>query len=336
MHQRLSASRRHYARQLLHKHMKISHRRHTGRVLPHEYTSYLPLAVLLIFVGLLLTVSTVSAAGSDPPPQAGSIGLTGTMPEKPPTTAAQIDSPTNNQHFNASPVAVTGTCPKDTLVEIFKNDIFAGSAPCNDNGTFSLDIDLLIGNNNLIARVFDVLNQQGPDSNPVTTFYDALPPQTSSLAPLNFASDQLILNTDAIYRGIFPGQPMTIPVSIIGGVPPYAVNIQWGDSTNSIVPRNNNVTFNVNHTYTRPGTFQITLQGTDSQGRVAFLEVAAIVNGQPSLASSGSTTPTSVNALLVIWPLYAIAATMVASFWLGERREKHILSNPNLTLHPQA
>ena len=336
MQHRLPPSRRHRARQAIHTHLKISHRRHTGRLLAHEYTSYLPLALLLILVGVLLTVSTVSAAPGDPPPQSGSIGLSGTMPETPPTTAAQITSPGNQQHFSASPVTVTGTCPKNTLVEIFKNDIFAGSVPCTDSGGFTMQVDLLIGNNTLIARVYDVLSQPGPDSNPVTTFYDALPPQTSSLAPLNFANDQLILNTDAIYRGIFPGQPLTIPIGIIGGVPPYAVNIQWGDATNKIVPRNNNVTFNVDHTYSKPGTFQITLQGTDAQGRIAFLQVAAIVNGQPNTATTATTTKTPGNALLVVWPLFAVAATMVISFWLGERREKQLLSNPNLTLHPQA
>lgn len=337
MQQRLKSGRRHRTRRLIHEHMKISHRRHTGRLLPHEYTSYLPLAILLIVVGLLLTVSTVSAAPGDPPPQAGSIGLTGTMPAKPPTTGATITSPGEQQHFSASPVTVTGTCPPGTIVELYKSDIFAGSTPCTDNGTFSMTVDLLIGQNNLVAKVFDALNQPGPDSKTVTTYYDALPPQTSSLAPINFSASQLILNTDAVYRGIFPGQTLSIPVSIIGGTPPYAINVQWGDSSNKIVPRNNNVTFSVDHVYNKPGTFQITLQGTDAQGRIAFLTVAAIVNGQPGpLVASTTPTKTTPSQLLVLWPLFAIAATMVASFWLGERREKRILASPHLTVHSSA
>lgn len=312
---------------------KIIHRRHTGRLRPHEYTSYLPLALLLLIVGLALTVSSVIALS--PPPQAGSIGLTGTMPGPPPTVAATIKAPTDQQHFSATPVTITGTCPKGTLVEVYKNDIFAGSTTCSDGGTYTLDVDLLIGKNALIARVYDALNQPGPDSNTVTVFYDALPPQADSLTPLNLGGAQLLLNTDAVYRGSFPGQEFSVPIDILGGVPPYAVNVQWGDSTNKIVPRNDNLTFTVTHSYAKAGTYQITMQGTDSQGRVAFLTVAAIINGQPGVNLVASTSKPSVNELLLLWPLYTSAAAMVISFWLGERREKHILSSPTLKLHPQ-
>lgn len=314
--------------------IKTLHHRHSGRLRPHEYTSYFPLVLLLLLVGIALTVSSVWAL--DPPPQSESVGLSGVMPGPAPTVAASINSPASGQHESASPITVSGTCPKSTLVEIFKNDIFAGSGPCNDNGTFSFEVDLLIGQNTLIARVYDDLNQPGPDSSPVTVFYDALPFQGSSLAPLNFGA-QLLLNTDAVYRGVFPNQELSVPVDIIGGTPPYALNVQWGDSSNNIVPRNDNLTFNVTHTYTKPGVYQITLQASDVQNRTAFLTVAAIVNGQPSVSLVSSTSK-PMNKLLVLWPLYTTALAMVISFWLGERREKHILGgppNPGLRLHPQ-
>jgi len=312
--------------------IKTLHPRHSGRLRPHEYTSYFPLLLLLLLVGVALTVSSVVAL--DPPPQADSVSLSGTMPGPAPTVAATIKSPTNQQHFSTSPVTISGTCPKNTLVELYKNDIFAGSGVCSDAGTFSFDIDMLIGQNTLIARVYDALNQAGPDSNAVTTFYDALPPQADSLAPLGLSGAQLLLNTDAVYRGVFPNQPLTIPIDIIGGSPPYAVNVQWGDSSNKIIPRDDNLTFNTTHTYTKAGVYQITLQGTDGQGRVAFLTVAAIVNGQPGVGLVSSTKP-SPNELLVLWPLYTSAAAMVISFWLGERREKHVLGGPVIHYHPQ-
>jgi hypothetical protein len=312
--------------------LKISPRRHSWHLLPHEYTSYAPLALLLIVVGIALAVSSVSALGPDPPPQASSIGLTGTMPGPPPKTAAVITAPHDGQHVTTSPAAVSGTCPDDTIVEIYKNDIFAGSGPCAQ-GSFSFDIDLLVGNNTLIARDYDALNQAGPDSAAVNVFYDVLPAQAALLAPLNFGGSQLLLNTNAVYRGIFPDQLLNIPLSIIGGVPPYAVNVQWGDSSNKVVPRNDNLTFNVGHTYTKAGTYQVTLQGSDSQGRVAFLTVAAIVNGQPAPIASTSPARATVNQLLVLWPLFAVAVTVVISFWLGERRERHVLAHAPVTIH---
>lgn len=288
----------------------------------------MPLAALLFAVGLLLSVYTVYAAS--PGPQAGSVGLSGIVPGKPPTTGATIDSPKSGTHFATTPVTITGTCPKSTLVELYKNNIFAGSTPCSTDGKYTLDIDLLIGSNVLVARVYDDLNQPGPDSNSVTVFYDALPAQAGPLTSLDFGGAQLLLNTDAVFRGVFPDQEMNMPIDILGGTPPYAINVQWGDSSNKVVPRGNNQSFSVGHTYTKAGTYQVSIQGSDANGRVAFLTVAAIVNGQPS-AISGDTngqptvSSTTMARLLTLWPLYTSMVAIALSFWLGERREKHLL-----------
>ncbi len=304
---------------------KIIHHSHSGKLRPHEFTSYGPLAVLLVLVGVALMISSVQAAS--PPPQAESIGLTGRMPGPPPKTAATITSPTSGQRFTESPITVEGTCPAKTLVEIYKNDIFAGSGTCSDSGTFKFDIDLMYGANTLIAKVYDELNQPGPDSAPVNIFYDASPPQGAPLAGLNFGGPQLLLSTDSVYRGIFPGKELSVPISILGGTPPFALNIQWGDNNNKLIPRDNNTPFKANHTYKKPGNYPITMQATDAVGRVAFLSVVAIVNGQPSGTGISSTVAPPTNKLLALWPLYTSAVAIVISFWLGERREKHILES---------
>jgi len=303
--------------------LKLSHHHHSGRLRPHEHTSYLPLGVLLFVVGFALSAFTVSAAS--PGPESGSVGLTGTVPGKPPTVASTILTPRNQQHFSTSPITVTGTCPANTLVELYKNNIFAGSTICSESGKYSVEIDLLIGQNILISRVYDALNQAGPDSDPVTIFYDALPAQADALTSLDFGS-QLVLGTDAVFRGIFPDDEMNVPIDIIGGAPPYAVNVQWGDSTNKVVSRSDNVGFTTTHIYKKAGNYQVNFQATDAAGHVAFLSVAAIVNGQPDAALAAGTTPTTTaNRLLVLWPLYTSAVAVVASFWFGERREKRVL-----------
>jgi hypothetical protein len=311
-------------------HLKISTNEHSGKLRPHEHTSYLPLAILIFIVGLLLALFSLkpnaNAATPYTGPEAGSIGLTGAMPAKPPQTAATITKPGNGQHFTATPITVSGTCPKDTLVEIYKNDIFAGSTPCESNGTFSVDIDLLFGRNSLKAQVYDVLNQAGPESNNVTVFYDVSFPVAAPTSFFDFSGAQLILNTDAAYRGSFPGQAMNVPITIIGGTPPFAINIEWGDSTNDIVSRSDNSTFNATHTYKKPGTYKITIQGTDSKKLVAYLSVAAIINGNPNVLASTENKP-PVNKLFILWPILAVAATLVFSFWMGEQREKRILGN---------
>lgn len=313
---------------------KLLHHAHSGRLKPHEYTSYGALAALLVVVGVALTICTVAASPTDNTPKSGYVGLTGTMPGPPPKTAATIGSPSNGQHFSTTPITVKGTCPDGTLVEIYKNDIFAGSVPCSTSGTYSVDIDLLVGENKIIARVYNALNEAGPDSQTVTVYYDALPPQASGLSSLNFGGSQMLLNTDAVFRGTFPNQNLTVPIGIIGGSPPYAVNVSWGDTKNSVIPRNDNLTFNAEHVYTKAGTYQITIQATDSQSRTAFLAVAAIVNGQPDTVAA-TTGKSPGNKLLALWPLYTVSVAVVVSFWLGERREKHILVGPVYRTHPQ-
>lgn len=305
--------------------LKLSHHQHSGRLRPHEHTSYVPLAILALIVGFALAAFTVTTTAQSPGPQSGSVGLTGTMPAPPPKTAATINAPSSQQRFSTSPIKVSGSCPTGTLVEIFKNNIFAGSAPCEGNGSYSLEIDLLFGQNILKAIVYDALNQAGPESNSVTVFYDALLPQPAPSSFFDFSGAQLILNTDAAFRGAFPNQKLNVPISVIGGTPPFAVNIQWGDSTNEVLSRSDNSTFNRSHAYKKPGTYKITLQGRDNKNLAAFLTVAAIVNGQPELFASSTPSKPSANKLLVLWPAYAIATTFIISFWLGERREKKIL-----------
>jgi hypothetical protein len=319
--------------------LKIISHQHSGRLRPHEHTSYVPLAFLILVTCVLTAIfsySTLVEAGTPavPGPTSDSVSLTGSVPETPPKVAATITSPRDGQHFSISPVNIAGTCTKGALIEIYKNDIFAGSTPCDDSGKFSFDVDLLYGKNILVAKIFDVLNQAGPDSSPVTVFYDAQPPNTGSITSLNLSGTQLILSTDAVYRGKFPDQMLNVPVSIIGGVAPYAVSVDWGDAGNNVIPRGNTTVFNASHAYKKPGIFKIILKGTDSDQRVAFLQVAAFINGQPSVIAASATNKPSPNWLFLILPLLAVAVTLVASFWLGERREKRILQGTNPVAAP--
>lgn len=314
--------------------LKLSHHRHSGRLRPHEHTSYLPLAFLVLVVGVALALYTLKASADTPytTPGTGSVSLTGTVPSAPPKDGATITSPNDGQHFTSSPITVSGTCPDNDLVEIYKNDIFAGSTPCTSGGTFSIDIDPLFGQNALTAQVYDVLNQAGPVSNTVNIFYDYSLAGAASTSFLDLSGSQFLLDTDAVFRGSFPNQTLNVPITVIGGTPPFAINVEWGDSTNQVIPTASDSTFNASHAYTKPGTYKITIQGTDSKHLAAFLTVAAIINGQPAAAST--TTKTTGNGLFVLWPLFAVAATALVSFWIGERREKKILAANKPAISP--
>lgn len=308
--------------------LKISHHKHTGKLIHRHHTSYLPLALILAATGILLGFSTVMSTttyAQHPGPIGGSIGLSGTVPAHPPTVGAVITSPTNGQHFLQTPITVSGTCPDGLLVEIYKNDIFAGSTFC-DNGKFSLDTDLLYGQNVLIARVYDALDQAGPDSAPVTVFFDSTLGRGLGFTSLDFGSAQMLLSSDAVYRGVFPNKEMAFNLTILGGRAPYALNIDWGDSTTSLVPRGSSGSFSTPHTYKKPGIYYISVKGSDADGRVAFITVAAIVNGQPDpYVAPVTTEAASPSILLTLWPLYLCLFVLVTSFYLGERHEKKVL-----------
>jgi hypothetical protein len=330
----------------MHKRLKLIEHSHSGRLRPTEHTSFVSLYLIIFAVGMLMvgvSIKAASVSAASPGPQAGSIGLTGKVPTKPPSQAATISAPSNQQHFGISPITVTGTCPSGTLVELYKNNIFAGSVSCEASGTYTTLIDLLYGQNILTAQVYDILNQAGPASASTTVFYDASAPIAASLNILNFGASQLLLNSDAVYRGTFPGQTLSVPISILGGAAPFAVNVQWGDSNNNVIPRSDNSVFNATHIYQKAGTYKITFQASDAQQQVAFLTVAAVVNGQPIVLSTANSqgSKKSLNKLIVLWPLFAILITLVSSFWLGERHEKKILSkviamqqNPTLGVNP--
>lgn len=313
----------------VHRRLRLIHRRHSGKIRPHTDTSYLPLAILLVIVGLTLTfcsTTTLHADNIHPGPESGSIGLSGTMPGSKPTTAATITSPTNQQRFTSTPVTVAGTCQAKMLIEVFKNDIFAGSVICDDSGKYAIDIDLLTGQNVILAKVYNALNQSGPDSTTVTVFYEGTAIQGSPLAPIDFGGTQFLVLTDAVFRGSFPDQAMSMPIEILGGSPPFAINIMWGDDKNSVIPRDNNLNFTATHAYKKAGTYKATLQASDAKGRVAFLRTVVIINGQPAIAMAVNKQSADINKLLVLWPLYASSVAIVISFWLGERREKKILA----------
>ncbi len=84
--------------------------------------------------------------------KSGSVGLQATISAPAPTQAAVISLPRQGESFTQLPVTVSGLCPGNVLVKLFKNNVFAGSVQCK-NGSFSLITDLFNGDNELIARV---------------------------------------------------------------------------------------------------------------------------------------------------------------------------------------
>src|SRR5581483_7217463 len=202
-----------------------------------------------ILIGLITTAMLVFApAVAQAATQSGSVGVEGTVPGAPPTKGATITFPKSGQAFTANPVTVTGICPNGLLVKLFKNNVFGGAAQCS-GGNFSIVTDLFSGRNDLVARVYDDLDQAGPDSNIVTvTFNDTR----------GFNSNSFTLTSNYAKRGASPGETITWPIIISGGTPPYAITVSWGDSKAAdLLSRPLAGSFDITHVYDNAGVYTI-------------------------------------------------------------------------------
>ena len=288
----------------------------------HRDTSYALLVfVMLVVGGVLLSVSLSARAATS---GTGAYAVNAVVPGPRPAQPAIITQPTNGQTFDTNPITVKGTCPAGSLIKVFTNGILVGSILCDASGHFEIPIDLVIGRNDLTALPYNTLDQQGPTSPTVTVTLNQ-PPGGPGF------STELLLQSENYYRGTTPGTPITWPIEIVGGQAPYAVSVDWGDGTTDLITRLAPGSFTVTHTYKKVGgylgSFPLIIRATDAAGHTAYLQLTTIVNPATGSTTSGGATPTKtpLTNLLVIWPLWIVLLLMIISFWLGERREKHIM-----------
>lgn len=273
-------------------------------------------AVLLLLLVIFFGASTKLAAAAPPAenPQSGSVGLQGQIPASPPTTGATITVPGNGQNFTNTPVTVAGVCPNDLLVEIYKNDVFSGSVICK-NGSFSLQIDLFDGKNDLQARVFDDLNQEGPRSAVVSVNFN-----TSK----SFPGPRITLTSAYAKKGATPGDTLTWPIILSGGSGPYAISADWGDGTPAdLISRPVAGEIDLTHVYKSPGFYTVVIKATDANGVTAFLQVVGIGNGptQQTAANSKGGSNTNVQIKVIWWPLVVCLFLTIIAFWLGRKQQ---------------
>jgi hypothetical protein len=272
-------------------------------------------AVAACLVFSLTLAAGVSAQNAPPAqnPQQGSVGLQGEIKKPPPDKPAIITLPGNGQTFTSTPITVAGICETDLLVEVYKNNVFGGSTVCK-NGSFSLQVDLFDGQNDLIVRVYDSINQAGPDSTTVSVTYNA---PKISIGP------RITLVTAYAKRGANPGSVLDYPITISGGLGPYALSVDWGDKTPAdLQSRPFAGEVSPEHTYKQSGLYTIIMRATDSGGNVAYMQVVGIGNGpiqQTDKTVAGGTVIT--NTKVIWWPLVVALVLIIVAFWLGKRQQ---------------
>ncbi len=272
-------------------------------------TSAILVGVCSLFI-VICSLPVAYAASQD-----GSVGIEGVIPANPPTQAPTINIPTNGQNFNSLPINVSGLCKTDLLVEVFKNNVFAGSAVCKAS-SYSMQIDLFDGKNDLVARQYDALNQASPDSNLVSVTFST-----------GFASSGPRLSLTTLYakRGADPGAILTWPITLSGGKGPYAISIDWGDqSKTDLISRSEPGNLDLEHTYNKSGIYNIIIKATDSTGQSAFLQVVGIANGPIQQSAAGGNTVAAGTPQIPVffWAILLLLFPVVLStFWLGKKHQ---------------
>lgn len=258
-----------------------------------------------------------------PDPQPGSYGLEATKKQAPPTVGATITTPGNGASFSTSPITVNGICPTDLLVQVFNNGVMVGSVIC-EGGSFSLEVGLFSGTNELKAIVYDDLEQAGPESNIVTINYT----DTSFSA----FGDQITLTSSFGRRSAASGVQLDWPLQLSGGTGPYAFSIDWGDASKpQLISQPMSGVLSIAHTYKRAGIYTVNIQVTDVNGVGAFLQLVAVSSGQIEAAVNTGTSTDRTVVNRVLWIPAAIAVgLLVPTFWLGRRSQVVSLRNKML------
>lgn len=101
-----------------------------------------------------------------------------------PTAPAVITDPADQMHFTSHPIAVKGTCQSNTYVKLNRNGVLSGVAICGAGQTsFEIDTDLSLGSNVLLPQIYNITDQAGPVSSPITVFLDNPPSPPASVPP---------------------------------------------------------------------------------------------------------------------------------------------------------
>lgn len=282
----------------------------------HTGITCIATAIAAVVVVCLLMTNAVRAQITPlptPEPQPGSYGVEATKKQPPPTQGATITVPGNGASFTTSPITVSGICPSDLLVQIYNNNVMVGSVMCVQ-GSFSLQIGLFAGVNELRAAVFDDLDQSGPDSNIVTVNY----------TDTRFTAFGQMLTLTSAYgrRSAATGTQLVWPLQLSGGTGPYAFQIDWGDgSETELLSQTLAGLVTTGHVYKRAGIYQVNIRVADTNGVTAFLQVIAVSSGAvEAVAAQSDDTPAPQTT--VLWIPAAVTVTLLLpTYWLGRRSQ---------------
>ncbi len=249
-----------------------------------------------------------------PDPKPGSFGVEATKKQAPPSIAPTITTPGNGSSFSTSPITVNGVCQTDLLVQVYNNGVMVGAVMCKGN-SFSIQVSLFAGANELTAIQYDDLEQASPVSNTITVNYT----DTSFTA----FGQQISLTSSYGRRAAPAGSMLSWPLQLSGGTGPYAFSIDWGDGSKpQLMSQALAGIVTISHEYKKAGIYIVNISVTDVNGVKGFLQVIAVASGKVDSATAAQTgdTPQALSGARILWlPYIILLLLLLPTYWLGRR-----------------
>lgn len=211
-------------------------------------------------------------------------------------------------------------------MQVYDNGVMVGAVMCK-NGSFSVQVSLFAGTNELTVIDYDDIGQAGPTSNTVTVTY----------TDLHLSAFGVLMTLTSSYgrRSAAAGSELSWPLQLSGGTGPYAFSIDWGDGTPAQLKSQALAGIvTISHAYKQAGIYQVNIKVTDTNGVSAFLQLVAVANGKvdnSSTPSAPNTAGKTTSPPQILWiPTGMALVLLLPAFWLGRRSQLVSLHNKML------
>ncbi len=269
--------------------------------------------------------------------------------------AATIDSPRDGAVYGTNTITVSGQCPANSYLVLYRNAAMSGVATCSVTGTYDIQTSLYPGTNILKVQDYNLTDDPGPTTPVITVTYNPpispvinVPSGNPNTSPtqnttyVNYPDGQLpvpedipLITATFTYQTFEPGAQFEWKLDVNGGTAPYNLLTNWGDDTTSVQTVDKPSLVRISHVYKKSGHYNIIVKITDAKGSVSILQLVAIIKVPGSLVFNGSlphdegkgsflTSGAGLIArhwLAIVWSSYATVTLMAISFWLGERQK---------------
>lgn len=252
------------------------------------------------------SISTVSAAD---------FNVSASVPTVVPSVAAVINQPAINSVVAQKNINVAGICQlmaQPLIVSIWRDNSILGSAICA-NGLFSIDVNLILGENILVAKSQNTVGQFGPNSSlhPVSyrpSIVNTDPTGTNLLSNFQVNSGQSAAHLSNSAQG-------SIEIIIQDGKAPYQVIINWGDGNFDELTLNQSGNHVFDHQFAELIDDKIVILVTDADGN--FQRLVLGINSS-KLPNSSSKARLILNQAKTWWnhPLSLGSIGLIGTFSL--------------------